>query len=105
MWIRGTSMMLTGDDVPFTYIWFTRWTCFPLWYIDPFPGDEAFLDGNDFFVLSGGLTYLYESQSLFYLCCFRFVLYIVPASWPCYRQGRYADSGRASLSPSKTCQR
>ena len=73
MWIRGTSMMLTVDDVPFTYIWFTRWTCFPLWYIDPFPGDEAFLDGNDFFVLSVGLTSLYGSFvfdlfMLFLLC-------------------------------------
>lgn len=73
MWIHGTSMILTGDDVPFTYIWVTRWTCFPLWYIDPCPGDESFLDGNDFFVLSGGLTYLYESYvfdlfMLFLLC-------------------------------------
>lgn len=39
----------------------------------PVTGDEAFLDGNDFFVFSGGLTYLYESYvfdlfMLFLLC-------------------------------------
>lgn len=44
-----------------------------LWYIDPCPGDKVFLDGNDFLVLSGGLTYLYESYvfdlfMLFSLC-------------------------------------
>lgn len=62
-----------GDDVPFTYIWSTKGHFFPLWYIDPCPGDERFLDGNAFFVLSGGLTYLYESYVfdlfvLFSLC-------------------------------------
>lgn len=69
---------IKGDDVPLTHTWFAKDGFSPLCYIDPRPGDEAFLDGNNFFVLSDGLTYLYESYVFDFFLLFS--LYVVYSS-------------------------